>query len=149
MAILLGDKHTFAAEVGDWAGGLCRVDLWAADHWLTCDDNMVYVLQFRRAVTNTARRVRAGHGSLHPSPTCNQQQPIDGSTTSSRPSTRTMRSLFPSRVGPTTDNLETQLFRDGDHLTITFRFWREAHLRKHPEHRNIVLVAEPRPTSSP
>lgn len=55
---------------------------------------------------------------------------------------RTKRYWFLQQWGPTTDNLQKLLFRDGDHLTITFRFWRKAHLRDHPEHRDTVFVTE-------
>ncbi|GAB3881561.1 hypothetical protein GCM10027612_10830 [Microbispora bryophytorum subsp. camponoti] len=35
MAVLLGSKHRFAAEVGDWDGPALRlVDLWVAGQWL-------------------------------------------------------------------------------------------------------------------
>ncbi|MFI6082566.1 hypothetical protein ACIBBB_16580 [Streptomyces sp. NPDC051217] len=50
MTVLLGDKDRFAAEVGEWDHALRRVDLWAAGQWLTCDDNMAFVKQFRLAV---------------------------------------------------------------------------------------------------
>jgi hypothetical protein len=54
-------------EVGDWAdSALRRVDLLAADQWLTCDDNLVFVTQFRSAVADTADWVRSGHGSPLP-----------------------------------------------------------------------------------
>lgn len=68
MAVLLGERRTFAAEIGDWIADLCRVDLWAAGQWLTCDDNMAYVPQFRKAVAATADWLRAGHGWPSPSP---------------------------------------------------------------------------------
>lgn len=44
--------------------------------------------------------------------------------------------------GPTTDNVLTHLFHDGDHLVITEEFCREDHLRRHPEHIEAVFVAE-------
>lgn len=65
MNVVLGDKSRFAAEVGE-PGPLCRVDLWAAGKWLTCDDNMAYVPQFRRDVLDTAAWLRSGEGSSLP-----------------------------------------------------------------------------------
>lgn len=59
--MVLGDKLRFAAEVGE-QGQLCRVDLWAAGKWLTCDDNTAYVPQFRREVLDTAAWLRSGAG---------------------------------------------------------------------------------------
>ncbi|MFC0115345.1 hypothetical protein [Kibdelosporangium aridum] len=34
------------------------------------------------------------------------------------------------------------LFRDGDELVLTFQFWREEHLLKHPGHVAAVFVVE-------
>ncbi|MET7309209.1 hypothetical protein ACWD7C_20945 [Streptomyces sp. NPDC005134] len=66
MTVVLGDRHRFAAEVGEWDHVLCRVDLWAAGKWLTCDDNMVFAEQFRLAVLDTAAWLRSGGGSPPP-----------------------------------------------------------------------------------
>ena len=66
MTVLLGDKNRFAAEVGDWDNALCRVDLWTAGKWLTCDDNMAFVRQFRRDVLDTVAWLRSGQGSPLP-----------------------------------------------------------------------------------
>jgi hypothetical protein len=44
--------------------------------------------------------------------------------------------------GPTTDNVSSFAFREGDHLVLTFEFWREGHLRQHPEVAGKVLVTE-------
>ncbi|MFF3254625.1 hypothetical protein ACFYWP_27220 [Actinacidiphila glaucinigra] len=66
MAVVVGDRSRFAAEVGEWDAALRRVDLWAAGQWLTCDDNMAFVEQFRLAVLDTAIRLRCGRGSPPP-----------------------------------------------------------------------------------
>lgn len=140
MAVLLGDKRMFAVEVGDWEGSaLRRVDLWAADQWLTCDDNSGYVPAFRRAVSNTADAVRAGHGSALPftglSPAATHRRFLAATTDED--------ALFREQFwifygwGPTTDNLTAFLFRDGDNLTLTFKFWRE-----HDPRCGEVFVAE-------
>ncbi|WP_143446331.1 hypothetical protein [Kibdelosporangium aridum] len=34
------------------------------------------------------------------------------------------------------------LFRDGDELVLTFQFWREEQLLKHPGHVGAVFVVE-------
>lgn len=44
--------------------------------------------------------------------------------------------------GPTLDSMAAFLFREGDRLVLTFEFWREDHVRRHPEHLGMVLVAE-------
>ncbi|MFJ6867593.1 hypothetical protein ACIQRS_25860 [Streptomyces termitum] len=33
------------------------------------------------------------------------------------------------------------LFREKDRLVVTFEFWREEHLRDHPEDAGVVFVA--------
>ncbi|MFC8257789.1 hypothetical protein ACFUNF_09170 [Streptomyces sp. NPDC057291] len=66
MTVLLGDKSRFAAEVGAWDNALRRVDLWAAGKWLTCDDNSIFVRQFRRDVLDTAAWLRSGQGAPLP-----------------------------------------------------------------------------------
>ena len=112
MALLLGDKRTFAADVGDSDGtDLRRVDLWAAGQWLTCDDNAVYVPQFRLSVAGT----------------------VDGLNDSEH---------HALNWGPTTDNVLAYLYRNGDETAITAQFWREDHLRAHPEHAGVVFTAD-------
>ncbi|MGW5277730.1 hypothetical protein ACWEQP_35530 [Streptomyces sp. NPDC004044] len=59
MTVVLGHRHRFAAEAGEWDHVLCRVDLWAAGKWLICDDNMVFTKQFRLAVLDTAAWLRS------------------------------------------------------------------------------------------
>jgi hypothetical protein len=67
MTVFFGGRRRFAAEVGDWSGpAVRRVDLWAVDQWLTRDDSMAFVPQFRIAVADSADRLRAGHGSAQP-----------------------------------------------------------------------------------
>ncbi|MET7518488.1 hypothetical protein ABZS88_34605 [Streptomyces sp. NPDC005480] len=66
MTEILGDRHRFAAEAGEWDQGLCHIDLWAAGQWLTCDDNMAFVKQFRRAVLDTVAWLCSRHGSPLP-----------------------------------------------------------------------------------
>ena len=58
VTVTLRDKYRFAAEIGDGDHALSRVDLWAAGQWLTCDDNMAFVQQFRRDVLDTHSEVR-------------------------------------------------------------------------------------------
>lgn len=146
MAGLLGDKNRFAVELGAWDGqALRRVDLWTAGQWLTCDDNMAYVDQFRHYVARTAAGVRSGHVPARPfaglSPAATHRRLLaeimDGEQEHEQFG-------FFGRWGwgPTTDNVTSFLWRDEDNLVITVEFWREAHLLKHPEHAGTVFVAE-------
>ncbi|MBT1187893.1 hypothetical protein HET69_28880 [Streptomyces sp. CJ_13] len=145
MNVLLGDKFRFAAEVGE-PGPLCRVDLWAAGNWLTCDDNVAYVPQFRRDVLDAAAWLRSGEGS-----------PLPFAGVSAEATHRRLMQcsgddepeadcqLGPFRVllwGPTTDNVTAFLFREEDRLVITLEFWREEHLLNHPEDAGTVFMVE-------
>ena len=118
-------------------GGLRRVDIWVAGQWLTCDDNMAYVPQFRLSVQRDLARL----DSVAPAPfpglppaAIHQQLLTDDDGLGEQ--------WWFLHWGPTTDNVLAYLFRDGDRLVITMEFWREEHLRRHPEHRGAVFVAE-------
>jgi len=140
MARLFGDKSRFAAEVGEfWENNhaLRRVDLWAADHWLTCDDNTAFVPQFCISVRGTLKWLSSGRDLSPPIPDL--------------PPTELHRRLVEldddlswrrrcPDWGPTTDGVRGHLFRVGDRLVITFEFWRETH--PVPEERGAVFVAE-------
>ncbi|WP_329134185.1 hypothetical protein OG552_18175 [Streptomyces sp. NBC_01476] len=146
MGVLLGDKGRFAVEVGEWTDSLRRVDLWVADHWLTCDDNAAYVEQFRPAVRDTALQVRSGHGWPLPfaglSPAATHRRFVAATGNDTEDELLRERFWIFDGWGPTTDNLLAYLFRDGDQLVITVQFWRDEHLRNHPEHAGTVFAVE-------
>jgi hypothetical protein len=139
VAILLGDKQRFAAEVGESRGGtdqLRHVDLWAAGRWLTCDDNTAYVPQFCVSVRDTLNWLRSG---------CDLSPPYAGLSLA-----ETHRQLLEvgdgSREqfwfplwGPTTDNVSGHVFREGEWISIAMEFWRETHLPA--DERGKVFVA--------
>lgn len=148
MSVLLGDENRFAAEVGEWEHSLRRVDLWAAGQWLTCDDNMAFVGQFRSYVVDTVVWLRSGACSalpfdgLSPEATHRRLMHRAGADNETEEEYR-FRSQF--RVlswGPTTDNVTVHLFRDAARLVLTLQFWREEHLVRHPDHAGKVFVAE-------
>lgn len=148
MTVILGDKHRFAAEVGEWDQALCQVNLWAAGQWLTCDDNMAFIKQFRRAVLDTTAWLRSGNGSpvtfdgLSPEAT-HRRLMLRAGADDETEADYEFRSRFGALDwGPPTDNVTVHLFRDGDCLVITLQFWREEHLIKHPEHAGKVFVVE-------
>ena len=146
MTILLGEKHSFAAEVGGWDHALRRVDLWAAGQWLTCDDNMVFVSQFRLAVLDTAASLRSGQGSPSPFPglspeATHRRLMLRAGKDEETEAEYDLRSRF--RVlqwGPTTDNVTIHLFRDGSRLVITHQFRRKESRLGHPEHAGEVFA---------
>ncbi|MBE1605604.1 hypothetical protein [Actinopolymorpha pittospori] len=144
MEALLGDKHKFAAEIGDWVSpNLCRVDLWAADQWLTCDDNTVFVRQFRSSVSDTAAWVRSGQGSPPPFAglpvAATHRRLLAGFAIDPEEDDGLREEFWILQWGPTTDNISALGFRQGTRLAITFQFWREEHLVKHPEHAGTVF----------
>ena len=148
MTVLLGDKGRFAAEVGEWDHALCRVDLWAGGKWLTCNDSMVFVEQFRRDVLETAARLRSGQGSpvpfddLIPEAAHRRLMHRAGADDESEADYE-LRSRFRALSwGPTTDNVTVHLFRDKDHLALTVQFRRGEHLIEHPEGAGEVFVAD-------
>ncbi|MEV4454775.1 hypothetical protein [Microbispora sp. NPDC049633] len=146
MAVFLGDKHRFGVEIGEWVNPLLRrVDLWAADQWLTCDDNLAFAMQFRLSVTGTANWLRSGPAPHPPfsglSPVAAHRRLVGQSADFEEEHRR--HEIF--HWGPTTDNLRSFLFRNSkreDELVITFDFWREEHLLEHPEHAGRVFAAE-------
>lgn len=147
MADFFGDKRRFAAEVGRWEGpALRQVDLWVAGQWVTCDDNLAYVEQFRRAVGDSALRLRSGHGAPVPfaglPPAAAHRRLIAGGGSEVDDDELRDRFRIFDRWGPTTDNVLAFLFRDGEHLTITLQFWRQEYLQKRPEHAGVVFTAE-------
>ncbi|APS17514.1 hypothetical protein TK78_00090 [Streptomyces sp. Tue 6075] len=147
MSVVLGDKCRFAAEAGE-PGLLCRVDLWAAGKWLTCDDDMAYVPQFRRDVLDTAAWLRSGEGSPLPfaglSAEATHRRLMQRAGDDDEPEADyQLRGRFRVLLwGPTTDNVTAYLFRQEDHLVITLSFWREEHLLSHPEDAGTVFVVE-------
>jgi hypothetical protein len=147
MTVFFGDRRRFAVEVGDWAGpAVRRVDLWAADQWLTCDDNMAFAPQFRIAVADSADRLRAGHGAPLPfaglPAIATHRRLVAGTGREEHDDLMRRRFRIFDRWGPTTDNLTAFVFRDGDRLEFTWQFWREEHLRNHPEHVGTVFTLE-------
>ncbi|CAM5281952.1 hypothetical protein [Streptomyces atroolivaceus] len=147
MNVLLGDKSRFAAEVGE-PGPLCRVDLWAAGKWLTCDDNLVYVPQFRRDVRDTAAWLRSGEGSplpfagLSAEATHRRLRQHAGHDDESEADYQLHSRFGVLLWGPTTDNVMAYLFHEGDRLVITLEFWREEHLVHHPDDAGAVFGVE-------
>lgn len=139
MTLLWGSKERFALELGEWSGGLRRVDAWAAGQWLTCDDNMAYIPQLRQSVHHDHARLHSITDSPPPFP--------------GLPPAAVHRQFLANddempeqywflHWGPTTDNVIAYLFPSGDHLALTAGFWREEHLRRHPEHVGAVFAAE-------
>lgn len=137
MTTLLGNKERFAVEIGEFSKGLRVVDLWAANRWWTCDDNCAYLPQFLQSVRDTIDRLRSGADLVLPFPGLSPAEAYrrllaadDGSH---------QRFWF-ANWGPTTDNVDALLFRDGERVAIPFEFWRSEHL--FPDELGKTFVAE-------
>lgn len=139
MTIILGDESRFAVEIGERHGGLRRVDLRAAGQWVTCDDDWVYVEQFRHSVQADCAWLDSGGGLPQPfpglSPVAAHQRLLADDEGLGEP-------WWFLHWGPTTDNVSAYLFREGGRLTITLAFCRQEHLRLHPERVGAVFVVE-------
>jgi hypothetical protein len=144
--MLIGNKERFAAEIGEFCGNspaLRRVDLWAANRWWTCDDNMVYVPQFHHSVQFTVDRLRSGGINLlvpfkDVSPADAHRRILAEEADEDSPVSWD-RFWFES-WGPTTDNVISRIFREQGRVWITFEFWREDH--HDPDELGRVFVAE-------
>ncbi|WP_406503228.1 hypothetical protein [Streptomyces sp. NBC_01602] len=147
MNVILGDKRRFAAEVGE-QGQLRRVDLWAAGKWLTCDDNMAYVPQFRRDVLDTAAWLQSGEGFSMPfaglsAEATHRRLMHRAGEDDETAADHGLRSQFQALLwGPTTDNVTAHLFREEGRLLITLEFWRQEHLINHSEDAGAVFVVQ-------
>jgi hypothetical protein len=129
----------FALELGEQRGGLRRVDAWAAGQWLTCDDNMAYVPQLQQSMRRELVRLDSLNDSRSPFPGLSPAAAHRHLLADAGELREGWQFL---EWGPTTDNVLAHLLPDGGHLAITVGFWREEHLRRHPEHVGAVFVTE-------
>lgn len=139
--MLIGDKARFAVEIGDYCEGgtaLRRVDLWAANRWLSCDDNHAYVGSFVMQVQRTIDRLRAKTSARELAPPVAGLTPLQMYRQASRRQALTRWQLL--NWDETTDNFSSYLFRVEDRLVITFEFWREHH--EPAEDRGKIFATE-------
>ena len=138
---VFGNRSRFCIEIAS-APVLQRtrtVDIWAAGHWLTCDDNAVDVPQFTESVRSSLRYL------LEPVDPDREGRPFPELTVADnfsrlRSTTDLHRSYSFLDWGPTTDNTEAVLFRAAETAFVPFAFWRpEHHL---PSELGQVFVAE-------
>jgi hypothetical protein len=131
---LFGNISRFAIEVGDFLNEtkqFRRVDVWAADHWLTCDDNHAFVSPFIGKLKGTLGRllrdpqysVKMGRPFPELSPGENHKRLCADAVTDNT------EYLYYSFMdwGETTDKVRMHLFREGGTAFLPFSFWRETH----------------------
>ncbi|QJW98653.1 hypothetical protein FTUN_6248 [Frigoriglobus tundricola] len=141
-----GDQSRFAIALGQFSGendSFCEVDVWAADCWLTCDDNHTYIPHFAGTLERSVRFLlrgpqyrRTGRPDPELSPADNHRRLCADAETDNGeyPGYRFMD------WGPTADNVRMHLFREGGTAFLPFSFWREGHHK--PAELGQVFVAE-------
>ncbi len=140
MTQRFGDRARFCVEVGEIAGGLRTVDLWAGGKWLTVDDNMAYVPSFIHSLRSTAARVRRHDVSPCPFPEHSPEENFRLLTEIAKVGESDLPEQFwLLHWGETVDNVGSYVYADGDDLVIVFGFWRATH--PFPEDLGKVFVA--------
>lgn len=140
-----GSKSRFAAELGspeESHTGLRRIDLWAANQWLTCNDNQAYLPSFTHYLGRTIEWLRTvGHlpAPLDTLPMIDAHRLLAESCDVESHGDVGEHHIFP-QLTEITDNVLGYLFRKGSSLVFTFEFWRETH--PHPEDVGKVFAVE-------
>lgn len=121
------------------------MDVWAADRWLTCDDNHALVTHFvgmlQRAVgflLAEEPQYRRVVGRPYPdlSVTDNHRRLLADAETDNSEHLAYRFMVW----GPTADNVRMHLFREGETAFLPFSFWRESH--HDPAELEQAFVAE-------
>jgi hypothetical protein len=145
-----GDRSRFCIEVGPAVADrppaeLRRVDVWAADRWLTCDDNLAFLPSFTASVAGTlgwlltysdAFSLRRPHPEL--SVADNHRRLLVYAEAGDNRDHLTYR--FMCNWGPTADNVMAHVFLEGRRAYLPFSFWREHH--HDPSELGQVFVVE-------
>lgn len=131
-----GERSRFAFDIGppdkeEPTTGTRRVDVFAADRWLTCDDNTVYVPQFVSSLEASIGWLLADpaiYNRARPYPELSVEENFRRllADTAAGENDKYL-SYRMMNWGPTSDNLDNYLFREGDTAHFAFSFWRERH----------------------
>jgi hypothetical protein len=138
-----GQLTRFAITVGEIVsddGGSRRVDVWAVDRWLTCDDNQVYVPHFAGCLQHAV-------GCLLSNPQHRRGRPYPELSVEDNyrrlraeaDNTEYLRYRFMD-WGPTADNVSMLLFLEEGMAYLSFSFWRPDH--HVPSELGKVFLAE-------
>ena len=138
-----GQLTRFAITVGEVLsenGGSRRVDVWAADRWLTCDDDNVNVTHFVGCLQHTLRHLLSD-------PQCRRGRPYPGLSVEDNyrrlDAEADNGEYLAYRFmdwGPTADNVGMLLFREAGTAYLPFSFLRPDH--HDPSELGKVFVAE-------
>ena len=145
-----GSTRRFSIEVGDVWGDTDtsrRVDVVAADRWLTCEDNHAYgphsAGRFARAVASLMSDPRAPNiGRPYPelSPADNHRRLLAGMRSEDDRDYREHAAYRFMDWGPIADNVHIHLFREDGIAFLPFSFFREDH--HDPSELGQVFVAQ-------
>lgn len=132
-----GNRTTFAVEIGEATGPAMRVvDLWAADTWLTTDDNEAFVPSFCHYMRGAAMQVRQRLIRPCPFP---ERSPEETFRLLQADETDFREQYWFMQWSETLDNVSSYAYLDDDELVIVFAFWRAEH--PNPEDLGKVFVA--------
>lgn len=144
--IRFGDRSRFAIEIArdpdEPSGRLRVVDIYAANRWLTCDDNVAFVPQFNISVHREMSRLLspdADERYRRPFPELSPVETLRRIDSTEEDTNHYSRHRVLS-WGPTTDNVLAFLFVDENTAWLTFSFWRAEH--HNPSEMGQVFVAE-------
>ena len=140
MTRLVGDRTTFALEIGDRvSAGLQVVDVWASGVRLTAVDNVAYVPSFCRYLRRTAEQVARRRIKSCPFPGRSPEEIfrlLDADQTEIR------ERYWLMRWSEILDNVSTYAYLDDD-LVIVFKLRRAGH--PIPQDPDKVLVSKIQP----
>jgi hypothetical protein len=125
-----GQLTRFAITVGEILsdnGGSRRVDVWAADHWLTCEDNNVNVPHFAGCLQHAVRSLLSDpqHRRGRPYPELSVEDNYRR-LRAEDDNTEYLSYQF-MNWGPTADNVGMLLFREEGTAYLPFSFLRPDH----------------------
>ena len=145
-----GSSTRFSIEVGAFRGDADhsrRVDVMAADRWLTCEDNHAYVPhiagRLEQAVASLLSDPRAPNiGRPYPefSPADNHRRLLLGLNSDDDRAWREHATYWFMDWGPIADNVHIHLFRENGTAFLPFSLFREDH--HDPSELGQVFVAE-------
>ncbi len=128
-----GSRGTFAFEIGDnyeSHSDYRTVDVYCDGRWLTCDDNVIFVPQFLRALTSDLDRIVFPPDAKWDTPPKPDSSPIDNHKYLLKLATDDNTLHRYHRFmdwGPTADNVSMHFFRENDIIHLPFSFWRNEH----------------------
>jgi hypothetical protein len=140
-----GHLTRFALTVGAILsdnGGSRRVDVWATDRWLTCDDNSMYVPHFAGCLQHPVGYLlsdpQSRRGRPYPElPVADNYRRLRGEAKTDNTEYLAYRFMD---WGPTADIVGMLLFREEGTAYLPFSFWRPDH--HDPSELGQVFVAK-------